>query len=98
MHQVITSPLLRQYASRLGVRGAHIELLTKLGSRTLFREVIDLAHFPAEPENQLSELWALWRGKRIQGTDPLETLGEGVSEQCIEDLLKALRAVTSVEP
>lgn len=84
--QVITSPVLRQFAVAAGLS---IEVSTKLGHRTLVRATFLPGDFPSDEELQTSFLKSL-ADRACPGA--LDILDSNMT-QCLEDQAQAVRTV-----
>lgn len=84
--QVITTPLLRQYATTLdeGI----IEVATKLGTTTVSRSSFSIVDYPASAEDRKGFLRGL-----LNGNPAALAVLQGVAEKCLSDQMVAVQRV-----
>lgn len=85
--QVITTPLLRQYATTLD--DGMIEIATKLGSTTVSRSSFSVVNYPASAEDRMDFL----RGLLLNANPTALTVLQGVAEKCLSDQMEAVQRV-----
>lgn len=89
--QIITSPLLRNFATRMP--NERIQVSTKLGSQTLVRVDFLPASYPDSSEQQLDFLMELISSSSPGALDLLKD----VAAKCVEDQRKAIGSLMADE-
>lgn len=85
--QVITTPLLRQYATTLD--DGMIEIATKLGSTTVSRSSFSIVEYPSSAEDRKDFLMGLL----LDGNPAALAVLQGSAEKCLNDQMTAVQRV-----